>query len=62
MSKFVTKVEMIGARVIEVQCQFYQAQSEHVGKKAQVPLWVAGDGRYVVNFRDFFAHSYFNAF
>ena len=44
----ITIVKMIGARVIEIDRLFYQAQPQYLSIKIQVGFGVTGDGGYVV--------------
>jgi hypothetical protein len=48
-SLLVTKIEMVGSWVVEIDCAFDQSQSEGTSVEIEVPLRIAGDAGYVVD-------------
>src|SRR5207249_2904559 len=60
LSLFVSEVEVIGARIVKVDGQLYQAQSQQLRIEVQIPLWVARDHGHVMDSEDTRLHVYSN--
>lgn len=48
MSLTISVVQVVGCRIIKVNCELYEAQTENTGVEINVLLRLAGDCRYVV--------------
>src|SRR6266699_4878152 len=53
----IAKVEMISARIVEVDCALDQTQSKQSDVKIQIALRVTGDGGDVMKSGDFLFHG-----